>query len=232
MKNLAIIMPVYNEQDIIKKVINDWKNVLNKKNFDIIIINDGSKDKTRSILNHIIKNNNHIKVLNKLNGGHGNSVLFGYKYALKKNYRFIFQVDSDDQFSSSDFHKLWKIKEQKYDLILGCRKNRKDPLIRIILSKVILKTLFIIFFQKYILDANSPFRLINKNFLRKFINNCNKSYLAPNILMSLFAEKIIFVDVKHYQRSTGVIKWSVKKIISFGINLIFEIVYFKLNKKN
>ena len=55
MKYLAIIMPVYNEQDIIKKVINDWKNVLNKKDFDIIIVNDGSKDKTRSILNHIIK---------------------------------------------------------------------------------------------------------------------------------------------------------------------------------
>jgi dolichol-phosphate mannosyltransferase len=227
MKKLAIVIPVYNEEDNIKKVLHDWKIVLNKNEFDIIVVNDGSLDKTNLILNKIKKNNNQIKILNKLNGGHGDSILFGYKYAVKKKYQFIFQVDSDDQFSSFDFNKLWKIRNKDYDLILGCRENRKDPIIRILLSKIILRFFFIIFFQKYISDANTPYRLIKNKFLKKFLNNCNKKYLAPNILMSLFAKKIIPINVKHFQRSKGVIKWPVKKLILFGTKLIIEIIKFK-----
>ena len=166
-------------------------------------------------------------VLNKNNGGHGDSVLFGYKYAVKKNYKFIFQVDSDNQFNSSDFNKFWKIRDNNYDLILGYRKNRKDPIIRIILSKIILKFFFIIFFQKYILDANVPYRLMKNKFLRKFIYLCDRKYLAPNILMSLVAKKIISINVNHFQRTTGEIKWSLIKIINFGIKLIGEIIFFK-----
>jgi len=227
MKKLAIVIPVYNEEDNIEKVLDDWKIVLRKNEFDIIIVNDGSVDKTNFILNKIQKKNNHIKILNKLNGGHGDSVLFGYKYAVKRNYQFIFQVDSDDQFDSLDFNKLWKIRNKDYDLILGCRENRKDPIIRIFLSKIILRFFFIIFFQKYITDANTPYRLIKNKFLKIFLNNCNIKYLAPNILMSLFAKKIIPINVKHFQRSKGAIKWPVKKLIFFGIKLIIEIIKFR-----
>ena len=53
MKELALIIPVYNEEENIEKVLNDWKKILEKKKFDIIVINDGSKDKTRFILNKI-----------------------------------------------------------------------------------------------------------------------------------------------------------------------------------
>jgi len=227
MKKLAIVIPVYNEEDNIKKVLDDWKIILKKNEFDIIVVNDGSHDKTNFILNKIKKNNKHIKILNKLNGGHGDSILSGYKYAVKRNYQFIFQVDSDDQFSSLDFNKLWKIRNKDCDLILGCRENRQDPIIRIFLSKIMLRFFFIIFFQKYITDANTPYRLIKNKFLKIFLNNCNKKYLAPNILMSLFAKKIITINVKHFQRSKGVIKWPAKKLIFFGIKLIIEIIKFK-----
>jgi dolichol-phosphate mannosyltransferase len=231
MKKLAIIMPVYNEQDIIKEVINEWKNVLTKKEFDLVVVNDGSKDKTNFILNTLKKKNNHIKLLNKQNSGHGDSILFGYKYAVSKNYQFIFQVDSDHQFRSADFNKLWKIKNKDYDIILGYRKIRKDPIIRIFLSKIILKLFFIIIFQKNILDANTPYRLIKRNFLRTFIfKYChNKKYLAPNILMCLLSKKIISINVEHFKRATGSFKWSLKKIIYFGIKLIFEMFIFKKN---
>ena len=227
MKKLAIVIPVYNEEDNIKKVLDDWKIVLDKKDFDIIVVNDGSLDRTNLILKKIKKNNNNIKILNKLNGGHGDSILFGYKYAVKKNYQFIFQVDSDNQFSSLDFNKLWKIRNKDFDLILGCRVNRKDPMIRIFLSKIILRFFFIIFFQKYITDANTPYRLIKNKFLKIFLNNCDKKYLAPNILMSLFAKKIIPIKVGHFQRSKGMIKWPLKKLFFFGIRLIIEIVKFR-----
>ena len=119
MKQLAIIIPVYNEEENIEKVINDWRKILEKKKFDIIVINDGSKDKTKLILDKIKKKSSNIKVINKLNGGHGESIYLGYKYATKKKYKFIFQVDSVDQFSASDFKAFWKLKDKSYDLIFS-----------------------------------------------------------------------------------------------------------------
>ena len=62
MKELAIVIPVYNEEENIEKVLNDWKKILDKKIFDIIIINDGSKDKTKFILDKIKKKNSHKKI--------------------------------------------------------------------------------------------------------------------------------------------------------------------------
>ena len=55
MKDLAIVIPVFNEEENIEKVLNDWKKILEKNKFDIIVVNDGSKDKTTLILDKIKK---------------------------------------------------------------------------------------------------------------------------------------------------------------------------------
>ena len=65
------------------------------------------------------------------------------------------------------------------------------------------------------------------NFLEKFIRNSSKKYIAPNILMTLYAEKIISIKVKHFQRSKGVIRWPIKRLIYFGVRLIIEITEWK-----
>ena len=227
MKQLAIIIPVYNEEENIEKVINDWRKILEKKKFDIIVINDGSKDKTKLILDKIKKKSSNIKVINKLNGGHGESIYLGYKYATKKKYKFIFQVDSDDQFSASDFKALWKLKDKSYDLIMGYRQYRKDPLLRIFLSKVVLRLFFLIYFKKNISDANIPYRLMKIKFLDKFIKNSSKKYIAPNILMTLYAKSVLSIKVKHFQRSKGVIRWPLRRLFYFGVRLIVEIAEWK-----
>jgi glycosyltransferase involved in cell wall biosynthesis len=227
MKQLAIIIPVYNEEENIEKVINDWRKILEKKKFDIIVINDGSTDKTKLILDKIKKKSSNIKVINKLNGGHGESIYLGYKYATKKKYKFIFQVDSDDQFSTSDFKALWKLKDKPYDLIMGYRQYRKDPLLRIFLSKVVLRLFFLIYFKKNISDANIPYRLMKIKFLDKFIKNSSKKYIAPNILMTLYAKSVLSLKVKHFQRSKGVIRWPLRRLFYFGVRLIVEIAEWK-----
>jgi glycosyltransferase involved in cell wall biosynthesis len=227
MKKLAIIIPVYNEEESIEKVLNDWKRILQKKFFDIIIINDGSTDNTKLILSKIKKKNSHIEIINKPNGGHGESVFYGYKYAIKKKYKFIFQVDSDDQFSASDFKKIWRLRNKTHDLIIGNREKRKDSFIRVFLSKFILKQFFLFYFKKNLIDANVPYRLMKYEFLKKFMKKSSKKYIAPNILMSLFAKNICVLRVKHYQRSKGVISWSFKRLFYFGVRLILDLLEWK-----
>lgn len=234
MKQLAIIIPVYNEEGNIKQVVHDWKKILNKKNFDIIIINDGSIDKTKSIISEIKKKTSNLKIINKTNGGHGETVFTGYEYAIKKKYKFIFQVDSDNQFSAKDFLKFWKIRNKSYDLILGNRKSRKDSLLRVFLSKIILRVFFLILFKRNILDANIPYRLIKYKFLKDFLKKGSKTFIAPNILMTLYAKKIKFLNVKHFERSEGIINWPIKKLIYFGTVLLLEIFKWKqiIEKEN
>lgn len=227
MKKLALVIPVYNEEGNIEKVINDWKNILSKKDFDIIVINDGSTDNTSVILKKLKKQIKNIKILNKLNGGHGETIYLGYVYSIKNKYKFIFQVDSDDQFSSEDFRRIWRLRNKNYDLILGYRHNRKDPIIRLFLSKIVLRIFFLFYFNKNITDANIPFRLIKKNFLEKFIKLSSNKYIAPNILITLFSKKTLFIKVKHFQRSKGNINWPIKKLFNFGVKLILEIVEWK-----
>jgi glycosyltransferase involved in cell wall biosynthesis len=227
MKKLAIVIPVYNEQDSIKKVLLDWRFILNKREFDIIVINDGSTDNTYSILLKVKKIISQLKILNKKNSGHGQAIYTGYEYAVKKKYDYVFQVDSDDQFKSSDFKKIWKLKNKIFDLVLGYRYSRQDPLLRVFLSKIVLRIFIFIYFKKIIYDANIPYRLIKLKFLQDFLYNSSKKYIAPNLIMSLFAKKIIYVRVNHFRRSKGVISWPIKKLISFGIRLFFDIIKWK-----
>ena len=232
MKELAIIIPTYNEELSIKKVIDDWSIILPKNEFDLIIIDDGSKDKTLEILRVKEKSTENLIVISKENGGHGAAICHGYEFSLKQNYKFIFQTDSDNQFFSSDFKTLWDRRDCfKYDIILGSRFKRNDPILRVFLSKFILRPLLKLFFKKNITDANVPYRLITSQFLKKFMSLNPIQYIAPNIIMTLHAENILFVNVRHAKRNFGAINWSLKKLIKFGVCLLkdLKIYYNSLN---
>lgn len=232
MKELAIIIPTYNEQLSIQKVIDDWSIVLPVDSFDLIIVNDGSKDGTLDILEKNKKIIQNLIVINKINEGHGKAICAGYKYTIDKNYKYTFQTDSDNQFSSIDFPALWKKRNsEKYDIILGDRVERNDPILRIILSRVILRYCLCIFFKKNLNDPNIPYRLMSYKFLNNFMLLDPSRYIAPNIIMSLYAEKLIFLKVSHSKREVGEIKWPLKKIIKFGLTLFNDLKnFYKYNK--
>ena len=229
--NLLIIIPAYNEEQVIESVLQDWANITLGIEFKILVINDGSKDKTSQIIDKVIIHNDKIIKIDKINSGHGNTIIDGYKYAINNKYGLIFQTDSDDQFKPKDFNKLFLQFNNEIDLVLGVRKKRNDGFIRVVLSKLFLRSLIFLIFGKLIYDPNIPYRLIRGTFLEKFINKLDKkNYLAPNILMSIYAKKIKMVNVSHYKRTTGDLNWSFKKLITFCSYLIIEIATFKFKK--
>ena len=225
---LAIIIPVFNEQDIIEKVINDWLFIAKKFDGFIIVINDGSSDNSLKIIKKINKKNKRLIIINKKNSGHGPAVYTGYEMALKKKFKFIFQVDSDDQFFSKDFDKLWQLRDDNL-LILGFRKKRYDSFHRLIITRI-LKVFNLILFRKFVPDANIPYRLIGYKFLKKNFKFISSKSLAPNILISIKAakdKKIKSLVVSHKERLTGQV-WIVKfHLIKFMIKVFIEIINFK-----
>ena len=116
---------------------------------------------------------------------------------MENYFDYIFQIDSDNQFLISDFSKLWEYKD-KYKLVIGFRKNRKDTIFRIILTKIVRFLILILFFVR-IKDSNCPFRLIHRDLLVECIKLIESETLIPNIFISVIAakKKLYFLEKYH-----------------------------------
>ena len=124
MKEISIIIPIYNGEKFIKKCLDSILANYNK-NYEVIIINDGSTDGTREILNNYKEEN--IKIINNNNNGVSFSRNLGIKLATGK---YIMFVDIDD-YLSSNWYEIIKEEIQKSDIEVGifskndisCEKN-------------------------------------------------------------------------------------------------------------
>ena len=83
-KKLAVVIPFYNEEKSILRVVDEWISILNTKSMDLILINDGSVDNSLKILKKIKKKYKNLIIINKKNGGHGSAIIKGYSFAVKK----------------------------------------------------------------------------------------------------------------------------------------------------
>lgn len=92
-KDLLIIMPAYNEEACIGKFL-EQMDAMNITDFaDILVINDGSADAT----SHIVREHGHSIITHVYNLGYGAALLSGYKYAVRRHYKYVIQIDSDGQ---------------------------------------------------------------------------------------------------------------------------------------
>jgi len=215
---IAIVMPAYNEGEVIASVVEKWTDLL-KKGFEatdnpvLIVVNDGSKDNTGEILKKLAITNPLLIAVDQPNGGHGNAVVHAYKKALNINAEYVFQTDSDDQFETEDFFKLWE-KRNESAFILGYRKQRFDAPIRLVITRILKASIFL-FLGAPIEDSNIPFRLIKGSFLKKLIDNLpDPTPFAPNIFISVMAkragQKLFSIPISHKDRHTGEV--SIKKM--------------------
>ena len=103
--NLAVIVPFYNEEDNLTFFIKEWEKFLSKRKklrdqLSFFFINDGSNDNSVNQIKENIKKLN-FKIINRKNSGHGNSCKFGYNLIVNKykNFDYLLQIDSDNQYS-------------------------------------------------------------------------------------------------------------------------------------
>lgn len=228
-------MPAYNEQDCIEKVVYNWTNFLKTKfpndKTTLIVINDGSKDNTKVLLDKLDTQIDNLTVVHQKNGGHGNAVVNGYRKALELNSEYVFQTDSDDQFVSEDFDKLWEKRSQS-QFILGYREVRHDAGVRLFITKFLRGTISTVY-GTFIMDSNIPFRLIKGTFLRKLMAQLpNPEPFAPNIFLAVMAKKsgqqLFDIPITHKDRETGtvsIVKWNLWKVC---IRSFKELLRFRL----
>lgn len=220
MDKLYIVIPAYNEEENIKGVIDDWYPVVEKAGGEsrLVIIDDGSKDNTYEIMKEYAKTRPMFEPVTKPNGGHGATVLYGYNYALEQGADYVFQTDSDGQTLPSEFGPFWE-ERKSYDMIIGWRNGRQDGFSRVFVTKT-LKLVIRMCFGVKVTDANTPYRIMKADTLKKYIGLVPKDFNLSNVILSvIYAKKgckVKYIPITFRPRQGGVNSINLKKIFGIG----------------
>ncbi len=160
--SLSVIMPAHNEEAAIAVTVHEVVATLMRwlVDFEVIIVNDGSKDSTRSIVEEIAAHDSRVRVINHaVNQGYGAALVSGFE-AITKELAFF--MDSDGQFDIADLECFFSLIND-YDAVLGYRINRQDTWMRK-LNAWGWKILVRIVFGLHVRDVDCAFKLYRATF--------------------------------------------------------------------
>lgn len=233
---LFIVIPAYNEEANIRQVVEEWYPIVAKYGTDsrLVVVNDGSKDSTFSILTDLSKDMPQLIPLNKENGGHGAAVLYGYRYALNNGADYVFQTDSDGQTLPSEFDPFWNSKD-KYDIVIGYRQGRKDGFSRKVVTRV-LRIVVQLCFGVFVLDSNTPYRLMKADKLKDNMKYVPDDFFLSNVALSAIYKKrkmkMHFIPITFRPRQGGVNSINLKRIFKIGLKAFSDFKQINDNLKN
>jgi glycosyltransferase involved in cell wall biosynthesis len=162
--------------------------------------------------------------ITKPNSGHGATVLYGYHYALDHGADYVFQTDSDGQTLPEEFEPFWAQREI-YDMIIGWRKGRQDGASRVFVTKT-LKTVIKVCFDVTVKDANTPYRLMKAETLKKYIDLIPQDFNLSNVLLSVIYQKkgcsVLYIPITFRHRQGGINSINMKKIFKIGKQALID----------
>ena len=223
---ISVIIPIYNEEENIQKLIRQLVDVLKKlsPNYEIIAIDDGSTDNSLKVLKTLIKKISTLRIISfKINQGQTAAIMAGIDHSCGK---IIIPIDADLQNDPHDINKLYKRINDGFDVVSGWRKNRKDSFFsRVILSKI--ANLIISFISGVKLhDYGCTLKAYKKDVFKEI-----KLYGEMHRFIPIYAKwqgaKVTEVIVNHFPRVHGESKYGLSRI--FKVILDIFVVTF-LNK--
>jgi len=229
---VVVIMPVYNEAGIIREVINKWDKALSKLDigFQIHAYNDGSKDNTLEILKKVAAQNERLIVHEKLNSGHGPTILQAYRE--NSDTEWIFQTDSDDEIGPEQFEELWNNRDN-YDFLIGRRVRSKQPLARKLIS-IASRAIVRLFYGSKVYDVNSPFRLMRSKIFKELFLSIPKDMFAPNVVISgmasIYNARVYEISVQQKERATGEVSIKKLKLIRAALKSFRQTITYRFTK--
>ncbi len=205
LSSLSIFFPAYNEEGNIKEVIEKATKAAERvtDNYEILVVNDGSADRTAEIVQAIAGKDSHVRLINHAqNQGYGAALMSGFMNSTKG---WIFFSDSDLQFDLSELEKLVE-KTDKYDVVLGYRKKRNDPFMRRLNAKG-WNILNRIFFGLKVRDVDCAFKLFRADAIKPILHDMQSrgAMISAELLLRLREAGYEFVEVgvNHYSRGAG-----------------------------
>ncbi len=224
-------MPAYNEAASIEAAIADVaEHVLSAvEESELIVIDDGSTDATRDILEPLREKHPRLRVVTQANAGHGPALLRGFAEAKGAT---LLLLDSDRQILLDGFGDHWRrMSEDGLVALLGVRRPRRDALHRLVIS-ALMRCLILICFGRAPRDAGAPYKIVRRSEVeeaRRLI--ADKSWI-PSVLLAIYLlerrrDGIAEIEITHLARETGASSLNLRRLVLFCRNATVEIFRFR-----
>ncbi|MBD3204405.1 glycosyltransferase [Candidatus Woesearchaeota archaeon] len=215
--DLSIIVPAYNEEKNIKKLYEKLKNSLKKtkKSYEIIFIDDGSTDKTFQIIKNISKKEKKVKAISFYkNFGKSAAYMAGFEIC---SGDIIITMDSDLQDDPSEIPNFIK-KIKDYDLVVGWKHERKDPLFKTLPSKIF-NMFNSLLFDINLKDNDSGYKAMKKEVIET-LNLYGDLYRYIPAIVANYGYTVSEIKVKHHKRKHGKSKYGYLRLITGSLDLL------------
>jgi glycosyltransferase involved in cell wall biosynthesis len=202
--NISIIIPLYNEE----KYISDVLKSLTKYKLPIVVVDDGSTDKSKLNLQKS-KLGNVTLLTHEINLGKGAAMKTGADWAFEHGADAVIFMDSDLQHEASDVSKFVKaLESKKYEVVFGTRNyNYGVPLVRYLGNKFA-SVLLTLMFDVFVSDVLCGFKGINKGAYKKLRWNSTGYGVETEIVARVGKEKLKFLEVPiqtiYHEKDKGV----------------------------
>ena len=230
MKKISIIIPAYNEEKNLPLVVSElnkvWtsNNLQEKYNYDILFIDDGSKDNTLKVLKVLASENSHVKFIEfSRNFGKEFAVSAGLKYAQTGACDAVVVMDADLQHPPSFIPKMLDIWEKKLntidevDMVIGVRtKNKGEGLVKKVGSIVFYKIMNLLS-EATMIPRETDFRLLDKKVLVEFNKLTEHNRITRGLLNWLGFRKV-YIEFAADERINGVASYSPWKLLKLAIH--------------
>lgn len=204
---LSVFFPARNEEGNIAQAVDDAIEVLENRrevitDYEVIVVDDGSTDKTGEIVDEIATKNSKVRVIHhEKNQGYGAAVWTGIQNC---RYEYFFFTDSDLQFKLEEIDLLLN-HIADYDIVIGYRKNRQDHFMRLV-NAWGWKVLNRIVFGLKVKDVDCAFKLIKTALVKDLPIESRGAMFSAEMLVRLMKKGYKFkeVPVTHLRRLRGV----------------------------
>lgn len=211
----SVVIPVYNSEKTIIELHKRIKQTFDeiKADFEIVFIDDNSKDNSWQVLTELAENNKNIQAIQLMrNFGQHNALMCGFHYA---RGNFIITMDDDLQNPPEEIHKLIAKLDEGFDLVYGTYLEKKHSRLRN------LGSLFVQMLYKKtfgLKNTISPFRIISGQVIEKILSY-DSNFVFLDGLLAWNTSRINTVYVQHQNRKDGKSGYTLRKLISLSVNM-------------
>ena len=201
---LSIFFPAYNDSATIASLVITALRTARAltPDYEVIVVNDGSADKTAEILDELARNYPEVRIVHhERNRGYGGALRSGFAAATRE---LVFYTDGDAQYDPAEMELLWRRFEPGVDLVNGYKISRSDPLHRIVIGRIYHHTVKFLFRLK-VRDVDCDFRMMRRSIFEKVHLEKNSGVICLEMMKKITDAgfRIAEVPVHHYHRAYG-----------------------------
>jgi glycosyltransferase involved in cell wall biosynthesis len=203
-KGLSVFFPAYNDSGTIASLVITALQSARKltPDFEVIVVNDGSADKTAEILDELASTYPEVRVVHhERNRGYGGALRTGFATATRE---LVFYTDGDAQYDPAEMELLWRRLDDSVDVVNGYKISRSDPMHRIVIGRLYHHTVKRLF-GLGVRDVDCDFRLIRRSVFDKVRLEKDSGVICLEMMKKITDAgfRIAEVPVHHYHRAYG-----------------------------